>query len=114
MCGGLDGGEDFVAAQVAQAGANRDAMIARLSEFPQIRLARPDGAFYLFFAIDGMRDSLKTTFRLIDEAKIGFAPGYTFGPGGEGHLRMCYLSDLAKLEEAMDRFGQWLKVSRPD
>ena len=53
----------------------------------------PPGAFYLFFAIDGMRDSTATTLRIIDEAKVGFAPGATFGPGGEGHLRMCFLRD---------------------
>ena len=42
-----------------------------------------------------------------------FAPGSTFGPGGEGHLRMCFLRDPAKLEEALDRFGQWLRTNRP-
>ena len=61
-----------------------------------------------------MTDSLKTALRLIDEANIGFAPGYTFGPGGEGHLRMCFLRDPEKLEEAMGRFAGWLKSNRPD
>ena len=110
----LDGGEDFIAAQVAKARANRDLATERLGALPQIRFAKPDGAFYLFFAIDGMTDSLKTALRLIDEANIGFAPGYTFGPGGEGHLRMCFLRDPEKLEEAMGRFAGWLKSNRPD
>ena len=60
-----------------------------------------------------MKDSLATTLRIIDEAGVGFAPGGTFGPGGEGFLRMCYLRDPVKLEEAMHRFGKWLKTSKP-
>ncbi len=67
----------------------------------------------MFFAIEGMKDSLATTLRIIDEAKVGFAPGGTFGPGGEGFLRMCYLRDQAKLEEALKRLGKWLKTSKP-
>jgi aspartate/methionine/tyrosine aminotransferase len=110
----LDHGEDFVNDQVARARRNRDFVVERLSNFPQTRFQIPDGAFYLFFAIEGMTDSMKTTLRIIDEAGVGFAPGGTFGPGGEGHLRMCYLRDAGKLEEAMDRFGRWLKMSKPD
>jgi aspartate/methionine/tyrosine aminotransferase len=67
----------------------------------------------MFFSIEGMRDSLTTCLRLIDEANVGFAPGSTFGPGGEGFLRMCYLKDSAKLEEGLARFGLWLKNHQP-
>jgi aspartate/methionine/tyrosine aminotransferase len=69
----------------------------------------PAGAFYQLFRIDGMTDSTATTLRIIDEAKVGFAPGAAFGPGGEGFLRMCILRDPAKLTEALDRFAGWLK-----
>ena len=109
----LDAGEDFVAGQVAKARSNRDLVAASLREHPQIRFELPKGAFYMFFALDGMRDSLATTLRIIDEAGVGFAPGGTFGPGGEGFLRMCYLRDPKRLEEAMHRFGKWLKTSKP-
>jgi aspartate/methionine/tyrosine aminotransferase len=109
----LDDGEDFVAAQVAKARANRDLVCEALKPFPQIRFQVPKGAFYLFFALEGMTDSMATTLRIIDEARVGFAPGGTFGPGGEGFLRMCFLRDPAKLEEAMARFSHWLKTSKP-
>ena len=51
-----------------------------------------------------MTDSMATTLRIIDEAKVGFAPGGTFGAGGEGHLRMCFLRDTPLIEEALNRF----------
>lgn len=110
----LDQGEDFLTAQVAKARANRDMVARLLGEMPKIRFEIPPGAFYMFFSIDGMTDSTKTTLRIIDEAKVGFAPGATFGPGGEGFLRMCFLRDPAKIEEALGRFGQWLKSAQPD
>lgn len=109
----LDTGDDFVAEQVSRARSNRDLASRMLAGMPQLRFETPPGAFYLFFAIDGMRDSTATTLRIIDEAKVGFAPGATFGPGGEGHLRMCFLRDPGKLEEALDRLGQWLRTNRP-
>ena len=109
----LNTGENFLAAQVAKARANRDLAAGMLGEMPQICFEVPKGAFYMFFGIDGMTDSTKTTMRIIDEAKVGFAPGATFGPGGEGFLRMCYLRDPEKIEEALNRFHDWLKTCRP-
>lgn len=105
----LDEGDSFIASQRQRALENRDSVAERLSALPRIRFERPQGAFYMFFAIDGMTDSMATTLRIIDEANVGFAPGGTFGPGGEGHLRMCFLKDPAKLAEAMDRFAAWMK-----
>lgn len=108
----LDHGEEFLAGQVAKARANRDLTAKFLSEMPQVRFEIPKGAFYMFFAVDGMKDSTQTMLRIIDEAGVGFAPGATFGRGGEGHLRMCFLRDPAKIEEALGRFGKWLKTER--
>jgi aspartate/methionine/tyrosine aminotransferase len=108
----LDHGEDFVEAQVAKARANRDFVAAHLRQIPGLSFEVPNGAFYQFFRIDGMTDSLATTLKIIDEARVGFAPGATFGPGGEGCLRMCFLRDPAKLAEALDRFADWMK-SKP-
>ena len=108
----LELGDAFLALQVAKARANRDLVVRKLRDMPGVQFEVPQGAFYLFFGIDGMVDSAATTRRLIDEARVGFAPGSTFGPGGEGHLRMCYLSDPAKIEDALDRLGGWLKKQR--
>jgi hypothetical protein len=36
-----------------------------------------------------------------------------FGPGGDGHLRICFAVDRGTLEEALDRFGRaWLEIGR--
>ena len=110
----LDNGDDFIAQQVAKARANRDFVAEFLRQFPQIRFEVPTGAFYMFFQVEGMRDSALTVRRIIDEANVGFAPGSAFGSDGEGFLRMCYLRDPVLLKEAMGRFGNWLKTYHPD
>jgi aspartate/methionine/tyrosine aminotransferase len=109
----LNEGEDFIVEQVTKARRNRDYVVKVLQEFPQLRLSIPEGAFYMFFGIDGMTDSLKTCRRLVDEANVGFAPGGTFGKGGEGFLRMCFLKEEAKLVEGLQRFTDWLKFNQP-
>jgi aspartate/methionine/tyrosine aminotransferase len=109
----LDHGDEFLEQQIATARANRDLVMRMLGEMPGVRFEVPMGAFYMFFAIEGMTDSTATTLRIIDDAKVGFAPGATFGPGGEGFLRMCYLRDPVKIEEALNRFHDWLKTHRP-
>ena len=67
-----------------------------------MRATRPNGAFYAFFAVDGMTDSLEFCKELIDRCQVGLAPGSAFGPGGEGYLRLCYASTQEKLSQAMD------------
>ena len=108
----LDHGDAFLAEQVQMARERRDQAVARLAELPGIRFEVPRGAFYLFFGIAGMTDFAATVRLLIDEARVGFAPGSTFGPGGEGCLRMCYLKERATLDEALSRFADWMRKRR--
>ena len=67
---------------------------------------RPNGAFYAFFSVDGMEDSLGFCKKLIDLCNVGLAPGSAFGPGGEGFLRLCFALTPDKLNEAMKALGK--------
>lgn len=108
----VEHGDDFVDAQVATARKNRDIVVQAFRQNSKLKFQVPDGAFYMFFSIEGMTDSLATCLRIIDEAGVGFAPGGTFGPGGEGFLRMCYLKNEDTLHMGLERFTNWLKVGR--
>jgi aspartate/methionine/tyrosine aminotransferase len=108
----LDHGDDFVDTQVATARKNRDTVVMAFGQNSRLHFQVPDGAFYMYFAIDGMKDSTATCLRIIDEAGVGFAPGGTFGPGGEGFLRMCYLKNEDTLNQGLDHFDRWLKNGR--
>ncbi|MFX5714187.1 pyridoxal phosphate-dependent aminotransferase, partial [Acinetobacter baumannii] len=68
-----------------------------------------DGAFYLFFGVEGMTDSMAGAKKLVDLAKVGLAPGAAFGSGGEGHLRLCYLRSPEQIAIAAERLGQAIR-----
>jgi aspartate/methionine/tyrosine aminotransferase len=74
-----------------------------LSRSSRVRFARPDGAFYLFFAVDGEADTRRLALQLIDEANVGLAPGTAFGAGAESYLRLCFARNAADVAEATRR-----------
>jgi aspartate/methionine/tyrosine aminotransferase len=96
-------GEAFVAATVAQYKMARDLVIDRLQAMPKVRVHRPEGAFYAFFAVDGMADSLAKCKEILLQSHVGLAPGAAFGAEGEGFIRLCFAQSLDRLEDAMNR-----------
>lgn len=102
-------GEDFVRETVARYHAARDLVIDRLQALPRVRVHRPEGAFYAYFAVDGMDDSLEFCKRVVREARVGMAPGAAFGTGDNSHIRLCFASTLPRLDEAMDRLEPFLR-----
>ncbi|MGE0724488.1 MAG: pyridoxal phosphate-dependent aminotransferase [Alphaproteobacteria bacterium] len=101
-------GDGFVATMVERCRAGREVVLQGLSRFPRVRIARPEAAFYAFFGVDGMDDSLDFAKRMVREAKVGVAPGIAFGDGGEGYLRLCFASAPERLHKAMDRMAPML------
>ena len=78
-------------------------MFQRLAAMPKVSLSRPEAAFYAFFAVDGMTDSVDYAKHLIATTGVGLAPGRAFGEAGEGWLRLCFASEPTLLSQALDR-----------
>ena len=78
-------------------------VVQRLGAMKRVTLSRPEGAFYAFFAVDGMKDSVAFAQKLIDECGVGLAPGRAFSADGEGWMRLCFAVDTATVSAAMDR-----------
>ena len=76
----------------------------------RISWSKPAGAFYGFLAVDGMTDSTAFAKRLLEEAKVGVAPGIAFGPKDEKEndrfIRICFAQDPKRLSEALDRIAR--------
>lgn len=104
----LDEGDDFIALQVERARKGRDIVCAGLTATGRTRFAEPEGAFYLFFAVEGEPDTRRLGLRLVDEANIGVAPGDAFGEAGKGFIRLCFLRGADQMEEATRRLVGWL------
>jgi aspartate/methionine/tyrosine aminotransferase len=84
---------------------NRDYCLAALRAMPGFTVPRPDGAFYLFPRIEGLTDSFGFCRRLLEETRVGIAPGVAFGAGGEGSVRICYAAERSILEPALERLA---------
>ena len=89
---------------------NRDLCLEALSGIPGVTVPKPDGAFYLFPRIEGLRDSFAFCRRLLEETRVGLAPGVAFGAGGEGSVRICYAAERSILEPAMERLTKFLRA----
>lgn len=75
--------------------------------------AEPQGAFYCFPSIRSTGlSSDEFAEKLLMEEKVAVVPGSAFGPGGEGHVRCCYATSLADIEEALKRMGRFVERCR--
>jgi len=89
---------------------NRDLCLEALRGIAGVTVPKPDGAFYLFPRVDGLSDSFDFCRRLLEETRVGLAPGVAFGEGGEGSFRICYAAERSILEPAMERLMKFLRT----
>ncbi len=91
---------------VAQMEKNRDYTLERLAKLPGFACEKPDATFLLW---PDITDTGMGSEELVDylgkEAKVALVPGTPkfFGPGAEGHVRICLSTSAEVLAEAMDR-----------
>jgi aspartate/methionine/tyrosine aminotransferase len=104
----LEEGEWFAREQIERSRVGREIVCGGLEGSNRINFAWPDGAFYLFFRIEGIDDTASLGLKLVDEANIGLAPGSAFGEGGAPFMRLCFLRKADDLKEATRRLSAWL------
>jgi aspartate/methionine/tyrosine aminotransferase len=102
-------GEPELVRMLGRLKENRDLSLDALRGIAGVTVPTPDGAFYLFPRIDGLTDSFAFCRRLLEETRVGLAPGVAFGAGGEGSIRICYAAERRILEPAMQRLTSFLR-----
>ncbi|OBS42898.1 aromatic amino acid aminotransferase [Lactiplantibacillus plantarum] len=72
--------------------------------------AKPEGAFYLFSKIPAglPQNSIAFCRELAHEARVALIPGSSFGPGGEGYVRISYAASMADLKTAVTRLRTYV------
>ena len=87
----------------------RKFMLARLKEIGFGITVEPTGAFYVFANAKHLSsNSYKLAFDILENARVGVAPGIDFGPNGEGYLRFSYANSLENIAEGMKRLEEYL------
>jgi len=73
----------------------------------------PRGTFYTFpsIKVTGMT-SEEFAEKLLVEEKVAVVPGIAFGQCGEGHVRCCYATSMAEIEEALSRMKRFVDKYR--
>lgn len=107
----IEQGDGFVKTMVDRCRAGGELVFQRLSALRQVKVARPEAAFYAFFSVDGISDSLAFAQKLVRDHQVGIAPGVAFGPGGEGNFRLCFASSTERLSTAMDRIEAGIRAA---
>jgi len=102
----LTGPQEAVTRMVTGLRTKRDLLVRGLNTIDGISCASPAGAFYCFPDISGVLERTGLTCksfaeRLLAEQHAAVLAGTAFGPGGEGHLRLCYATEPAQLEQAL-------------
>ncbi len=88
----------------------RKFMIRRLRELGFGIMVEPTGAFYILAnAKRFSQDSYRFAFDILEEAKVGVAPGIDFGTNAEGFLRFSYARSMEDIVEGMDRLEAYLE-----
>src|SRR5258708_39668442 len=82
----LEKGDGFIGEMVERCRAGGEQVFQRLSGLPRVSIARPEAAFYAFFSVGGVTDTLAFCKKLAKDYKVGLAPGEAFGPGGLGNI----------------------------
>ncbi|GGD11244.1 pyridoxal phosphate-dependent aminotransferase [Aureimonas glaciei] len=105
----LDEGEDFIQLQVERAHKARDIFTEALLSTNRVAVVPPAGAFYSFFRIDGIDDTRAAAFAILNETRVGLAPGTAFGPAAGSFMRACFHRRLDEIETAADRLQDWIR-----
>ncbi|MCJ7705067.1 MAG: pyridoxal phosphate-dependent aminotransferase [Desulfobacterales bacterium] len=107
---GLKGGKEDVQKMVETYDQRRRYLIPRLKELGFGITVEPTGAFYILAnAKRFSKDSYRLAFDILQEAKVGVAPGIDFGSNAEGYLRFCYANSMENIEEGMNRLERYLE-----
>ncbi len=103
-------GDSFVASMVDRCRKGRDIVDDFIAGQNRMSWSRPEGAFYGFIAVDGMTDSVAFAKRLLEDAKVGVAPGIAFGlrtdTDNDRFIRLCFAQSPERVQEAMERIAQ--------
>ena len=99
----LNEGERFVSEFVERCRVGQAIVAERLGRMPRVRDIPNRGSFYAMFEVEGVTDTLAFCLAAVREARIGMAPGVSFGRGAERLVRLCYAKSPELLQEAMDR-----------
>lgn len=95
----------------AEFAKRRDYLLPALRDLGMSVPVTPEGAFYIYAGIDHLTDdSYQWCLDLLEQEGVAATPGLDFGiEGARKTVRFAYATDLAKLEQAVERIARFIQ-----
>jgi aspartate aminotransferase len=113
----LEAGPGETEAMLRAFDERRRLVVRLLNAVPGIRLAPPEGAFYVFVRVDafygkrpGLRGSVAFCEALLEEQKVACVPGSAFGE--DRYVRLSYATSTKDIEKGIGRFAKFVEGLR--
>ena len=98
--------EEAVKPMIAAFRERSERIYRLLRKIPGVRVAKPEGAFYIFPNVKSFGlGSVEFCHRLVEEKHVAAVPGLPFGD--DGCIRFSYACSTATIEEGMERFAEF-------
>ncbi|MCH5219020.1 MAG: pyridoxal phosphate-dependent aminotransferase [Muribaculaceae bacterium] len=102
--------EDWLNAMIDYVHENYKYLCNELKEFPQIKVLPLEGSYLAWVDVRALgKPVAEISERLRSQAKVWFTAGTTYGPEGEGYIRINMATAHVTFAEAINRFKKWLK-----
>jgi aspartate/methionine/tyrosine aminotransferase len=105
----LRDGEAYVQEMRDHLAERRAQVRSALVDLPGLSFTEADGAFYAFPRVGRVQSSLLAV-SILREAGVALAPGSAFGPGGEGHVRLCFAASQPTITTALARLREFFEA----
>ncbi len=93
--------------------ANRDFLVDFVRRyFPGVRMVAPEGTYLAWLDCREAELPGNATAFFLEHARVALSPGESFGPGGEGCVRLNFGCPRALLSEGLERMRQALERRR--
>lgn len=104
----ITGDQQEIQRMVGEFQRRRDALVNGLNGIPGLSSFNPQGAFYAWCNISGLKQPADTIAkRWLEEALIAVVPGEEFGSGD--HVRFSFATSLDTIQEGVTRLTEWVQ-----
>ena len=102
---------DEVEAMKAAYRVRRDFVVERIAGLPGLACIRPEAGIFCMIDVTGTGlGDQDFAARLLEAEAVSLLPAGSFGPSGEGFVRLSLTAPRARLAEALDRVERFLKA----
>lgn len=99
----LDSGDRFINHFKEEYVRRKRLLLERMSEIETLEPNEIEGSFYSFPRYRSKMRSVNLAKRILAAQNVAVLPGASFGPAGEGHLRMSFSGSMEEIEGGMQR-----------